>query len=216
MALKENALTTVAEVKAELGLTGTEFDTYLERQINVVSEKIANYCNRNFGKADYTDQQYKGNDTLYLLLNEYPILEVSRLKIDDYEQDITDLQVFSEEGKIYLPKGFWKSGLVGGVSKYNTNDIEYNIEVTYEAGYVLPMDDGTPDNRTLPYDLEQACIDEVVHAYENKGTSRQLESWSLDKASKKFSTIDKTTDMHTGFLISTKMLLDGSYKRWIL
>jgi len=208
------ALTTYATVKSELDLSDDTKQTYLERQINVISQKIADYCNRKFKKQTYTLEKYQGTDTLELNLKNYPVTDpITALVIDDATVDLDYVTVDSDEGILYYESIFTKNGWVTSITETLTLP-ERNISVTYEAGYDLP-DQVTP---TLPYDLEEACINEVVEAYNKKGKakSQNLESWTLDKATKKFSSVEKVIDTETGFLLSTKSLLDSKYKRWII
>jgi hypothetical protein len=51
MALASNALTTLATVKDELGISDTSQDDRLGRLINVVSDAIEHYCGRLFQKT---------------------------------------------------------------------------------------------------------------------------------------------------------------------
>jgi len=205
------ALTTLELVKSELNISDTSQDSYLTRQINVVSEKIANYCNRNFRKQTYNDEKYTGNDLLELNLDNYPITSVTEIKISDNEIELTDIEIESESGILYYEKLFKSSGYVCGISRHKDQRIK-NVTITYEAGYQLP----DQVDRDLPYDLEDACINEIVNAYEHKGTASNLESWTLDKATKKFTALEKVVDTETGFLLSTKSLLDSKYRRWII
>ena len=190
MALADNALTTVDTVKDDLGITGTEFDSYIERQINVYSEKIEKYCKRRFKKQEYTEK-YEGNNTLRLSLKNYPILSVSALTIDTEIVDVNDVIISKNQTNIYYgetssnfsgkynPLGFPKNALRAGISYTETNNILLDTEVTYTAGYVLPKDDGLPDPRTLPFDLEQACIDMVSYAKNNRTNPQGVKSRKL-------------------------------------
>ena len=53
---------------------------------------------------------------------------------------------------------------------YSSND----VQIQYVAGYVLPKDDGNPDPRTLPYDLEEAIINYILIYFSQEGTSQNL------------------------------------------
>lgn len=151
MALSRHALTTVATVKDFLRLASedTEYNSLLERFINAVSEQVEGYCGRHFEKATYTEK-YRGNNETELWLNQYPVIEVSYVKILD--EEITDGFSIEGEGILYRELGWPDNG-------------KKSIEVSYTAGYVLPKDEtvGPPAvERTLPYDLEDAVIELVA------------------------------------------------------
>ena len=206
------ALTTLATMKSELGITDSASDTYLERQINVVSQKIANYCNRNFKTQTYTLEKYEGNDELNFNLNNYPVTSVSYLKIDDTEIDIDDVTVDEDAGILYYESVFNSNGYVSGISSHRDLRTK-NISVTYIAGYVLP-DQAT---RNLPYDLEDICIEEIKYKYGNKNNKgKKISSWSLDKASKNFVDEAKIFDNTSGFLFESVAILDSVYKRYLI
>jgi hypothetical protein len=206
MALNDNALTTLQTVKDELGITDTSSDPYLIRKINVYSKKFENYCRRKFKKEEVVEK-HEGNDSLYLLLDRYPVESVSKLVIGENEADLTHLEIFDDEGKIFYGRttgwnykgcGFPKRALTQGLSNGDTVEVFTDIEVTYIGGYVLPDDE---TNRDLPYGIEDACIQEVVYDYNNKGTNTQLKSWTLKEATKSY--FIRERDKNTGLFPET-------------
>lgn len=208
----EIALTTLATIKDELGITDTSSDTYLERQINVISQKISNYCNRNFKSQTYTDEKYYGTDDIILNLNNYPVTDLTKFELDNKEIDLDDITIKSEEGQLYYEKIFNSNGYVSGISEHRDLKTE-NISITFEAGYILP----DQEERNLPYDLEQACIDEIVYKYGNKGNKgKKVSSWGLDKASKSYESDEIVFNSKYGLLNETLALLDSKYKRYVI
>ncbi|OAT81101.1 head-tail connector protein [Desulfotomaculum copahuensis] len=164
MALSVHALTTLAAVKdfLKIEIDDNQYDTLLERMINAASEAIEGYCNRHFERGVY-DELYRGNGRQLLGLNQYPVQAVTLVEANGAR--ITDYQVYKEEGMLYRlalwPAGAYFTGLVG-----DPVGSTRNIRVLYEAGYVLPKDEdlqaSPPIIRTLPYDLEDACIELVA------------------------------------------------------
>ena len=208
------ALTTYAEVKLQLGLADDTHQSFIEMQINVVSNKIASYCNRNFMEQTYTDEKYKGDDTLELVLNQRPITALTTLSIDDKDVTTSDVEIESETGILYYESVFSSNGYVCGITRHP--DLRYNnIKVTYDAGYILPDD---AINRTLPYDLEQACINEVKRNYSNNGAqgTQNIKSWTIESAKKVFTDVSEIVDLKSGFLKETKALLDSCYRNWVI
>jgi len=195
-------LTTYATVKAELGLTDDTQQTYIERLINVASQKIENYCNRKFNLTTYTLERYTGDDTNKLALRNYPVAALTRVIIDDTEIVTSTLILDAIAGLIdYKDSLFYSDTLKSGIAEY-PELYQKNIQVTYTAGFA-----------TIPYDLEEVCIKEVVSRYENKGTAKNLKSWSLGNVSKTYS---EQTQNGTGLLQTSKNILDNYYKRFIL
>ncbi len=154
MPLEANALTTKETVKSFLKINeaDTSQDILIEMLINAVSSNIEVYCNRRFGQNQYTDEVYSGNGDIYLILNQFPVLEVAAVKIDN--EEVTDYELKPDSG-ILFREASWPEG-------------ERNIKVSYKAGYVLPKDDTEQSPRTLPHDLELACIIWVMYLFERK------------------------------------------------
>jgi len=185
MALQSNALTTVQEVKDFLGITADTENSFIERMINVYSQKIESFCNRKFGTATYTDEKYKGLGTNALQLENYPVTALTSISVSDVALDSTDYELMKGVGLTNTgeinKETLWTSTGVRDAVSLEEQYPSYNIKVTYTAGYVLPKDDGDPA-RNLPYDLEQTCIDMVRYArltrYEVRGikAEKNLES----------------------------------------
>lgn len=173
MPLSVHALTTIAAVKdyLRISLADTSQDASFERTIKAVSDFIEGYCGRHFEKATYTEK-YRGNGRQKLLLNQYPIISVASVTVNDGLLDASEYEILAEEGTLYReslwPWSGYSAGLVG-----EPVGSRRNIQVQYTAGYILPKDDGTgtpPAVRNLPYDLEDACIELVAIRHEMRGS----------------------------------------------
>ena len=75
MALADNALTTVADVKTYMGITGSGDDSLIETLINNVSDQIERYCDRNI-KAKALEEFIDGRATRTLAVANSPIVTV--------------------------------------------------------------------------------------------------------------------------------------------
>ena len=172
-------LTTLETVKSDLGIANTEFDAFLTRKIKAVSEKIERFCNRKFREQEYTEIR-KGNYSRNLVLTYYPIINVEYVKVND--SDIEDYEIFEREGILYRKNGLWSpESLKVGISNDPLTE-NYNIEVKYTAGYVLPGE----DNRNLPYDLEEAAIEAVKAEYYQRNDNVNIESEKLQSYQAKY------------------------------
>lgn len=158
--LAENALTTLENAKNYLGidLNDTSLDNNIYFYINSASAIIESYCERQFALKTYKELK-QGAGFTKLILDNYPIVELTSLVVDGEPVDISAVTVFEDSGILYKPDGGFPSRVIGGSFLHPIPDqIQHNILVEYRAGYVLPKD-ATEDNpRTLPYDLEMACM----------------------------------------------------------
>lgn len=169
MDLSNNALTTLNTIKEELGiaLIDTTQDNFIIRKINAISQSIENYCNRKFVKADY-DELYTVVNSDKVFTNQYPLNEVTGFYI--YDTEIQTADYTNDTLKITYKNTIPTKYDIVGISEYPNNFFN-NVRVVYNAGYVLPKDEVLPDNpRTLPYDLEEVCIQAVIREYNKKGT----------------------------------------------
>lgn len=146
-------LTTLATVKAELGITTTTEDTNLATWISQASNACASYCNRVFGLETVTETfrnkfQYPFSDNnrrnvSIVMLTRTPVVSIVSITEDGIAlvQD-TDYQLDPEEGILYRLD-----------SDSLTNWYFKKLVVNYTGGYALVG--------TLPHNIERACITQV-------------------------------------------------------
>lgn len=174
--LEKNALTTLEQARKHLGIpdTDTSRDESIEFLINAASSLIEKYCSRKFGLNRY-QELLTGRGSLKLVLNHYPITELHAIDITQVvgseSVDVTKVHILPN-GMLYRPNGgFPDNRLISQFMHPNYDQEVHNIFVDYSAGYVLPKD-ATEDNpRTLPYDLELACLKMISNMKRDKEIS---------------------------------------------
>lgn len=130
-------LTTVDRARTMLRVDPAD-DDLLALLIPAASTAIETYCNRKFGRAEYTewvDVRRAG----FILMRNYPIESVATI---DGETDLAAYDIDKEKGVIS------KSGWSGSKP----------IAVTYTAGYVLPGETVIEGSTALPADIEYGCV----------------------------------------------------------
>lgn len=107
MALKANALTTLARLKSFLGITIATNDSLLEIIINAVSDVLVNDCNRVFLKTVYTKLSLSGRGSNIMPIPNFPIDSTATLKLyrkdgsSDYDEiDASSFRVDHQNGVI--------------------------------------------------------------------------------------------------------------------
>jgi len=154
-------------------------DNLLERYINAASTMVSKYCNRLFIKDTYSEF-YKGSGRQKLILKQYPVNQITSVKVDsasftagtDY---VTSDQTYLDQGIVFRNIGWTWYGYLTGLVGEPTAPVD-NIEVVYSAGYTL-----SPEiSRTLPNDLEDVTIDIVASLHSQQqdrsvGLSRLME-----------------------------------------
>ncbi|TQR29397.1 phage head-tail connector protein [Brevibacillus brevis] len=137
-------LTTIDKAKSLLGIPADdETDNgQLALYLAAATSAIETYCRRSFRLQEYKDRKHDGVRGKDLLLEGYPIVQVSKVQIDGV--DVSDYETVAEKGILFRRDG-WKAS-------------DRQITLTYTAGYVLPGD-ATPEKpQTLPESLELACV----------------------------------------------------------
>lgn len=194
MALVANALTTVATLAGELGIAtpaaSSAAEADLERRIAVASSAIERYCNRTFSKATLTES-VAGYGTRYLRLSRPPLLSVTSVTLYGVAVDAEDYAapsgIEAQAGLLRRVEGSWEWTAHESTSPApeplaGTERPLY--EVVYVGGYVLPKDEALPGTpRTLPYEVEEACLRTCVAIYRSKGRDQSIISESLLSAS---------------------------------
>lgn len=116
-------LDTLSNVKSRLGITTTDYDTFLTAQITLISDVIEAYCRRKFAAADWVQTFYKSDVTngIVLELYHYPIITIDSVDVDGTVFTEADFRVHKPTGRIRKADGSWTYG--------------EEIVVEYSAGY---------------------------------------------------------------------------------
>lgn len=167
--LSSNALTTLETAKDHLGIpsSDTSKDKSLRLLISGASNFIEKKTNRRFGKGTYTETYDASGRSPYLYLKAAPVTAFTSLSIDGVAVAAGDMVRYDDVGKLYYKNGSWPQSNQG-------------ITVVYSGGYVLPKD-ATAEPlvvRTLPADLELACLMLVDGAFNRKGAGGVASSGS--------------------------------------
>ncbi|KPJ59100.1 MAG: hypothetical protein AMJ46_12605 [Latescibacteria bacterium DG_63] len=216
VALTDHALTTLAEAKTELGIRGDTENDYVSRLINAASDAIRRYCNRTFYYEADIEESIPGFGGTRLVVARTPI--VGTIDSITYEGTALDATTYSvedaEAGFIYRQYGFnWTAQLASntlGDALPGSEKLSY--VVTYTGGYYTPQQYADDDSveRSLPYDLEDACLQLITARYRAKGrdprvSAERLLSWQVSYGM-------ATTDRAHGIPKAVQTMLDP-YRR---
>ncbi len=153
------SLTTVEDVKVELGIEDTVYDIFLQQLIDEASNMIVSFLGRELALTTYKEL-VAGSNSPFLLLTHYPIVGVEYVKLQDKEIPSTEYSVLREQGML-LRKGSWGKVYIlqRGFTSPVPLEAELIYEVKYTAGYILPGQNGI--GKRLPEAIERACKDIV-------------------------------------------------------
>ncbi|EHM01418.1 hypothetical protein HMPREF9946_02157 [Acetobacteraceae bacterium AT-5844] len=160
-------LTTLDDVKAELGITGTAEDAQLQKRISRASDLIARYCDRVFARERVRETFVIGRCSRPLRLDRKPA-QILIVSVDDAPL---------EDGQWALDDAGGVVRLSGGVPGpwWGTT-----VAVEYYGGYVLPGAEDVPDAPKMPAALEQACVTLVTALYAGAGRDPMQRSRTVE------------------------------------
>lgn len=184
MALPGSALATLDDVKSELGLSDSSADTLLERYILAATGAITAYCNRTFHCESGIAESVAGYGEPFLALSRRPIVALSSIAYDGTAIDSNNYSLHdASAGLVHSDSGWaWTASEVAGLSYQKVAGTEERkYSVTYTGGYVTAQQAqlGEFATRTLPYDLEEACIEMACERYHAKGKDNRVVQESM-------------------------------------
>jgi len=167
VALKSNAIITLLELDEFLRNTIGDEDLS-HTLINMASDFIDRFCNRQILQATHTDEEHDGNNSNQIYINNYPIVSVTHIKSYDSNSAVdlhtytvnTEYLIYKKEGYIYM--------------RGRTSPGHKNYRITYVGGYLIA---------DVPYDLKSACAKLAGLVYYGKGktgaTSETIGKYSI-------------------------------------
>jgi hypothetical protein len=162
------ALTTRAAAQAELGRSFADAD--VDRWILEASSEVARFMGRVLALETVTE-------TFWLDRRAYPALRLERSPVATLSSVAVDGSALVVATEVLLDA---KVGTITRLMDDTPIDwIAGKIEVSYQAGWILPGDVGA----NLPADIQRACNLTVVAMAEGRGRDGRLRSQSADGVS---------------------------------
>jgi hypothetical protein len=155
-------LTTLAQVKALLELTETDWDALIEELIAAISGRAGIYCNRDFKQQER--EGYHDGGGQYLYLRGLPVVEIATI----YGSDTWEWN----EGNL-IPADYYQL-LPAGMVAYRSGVWPYGskaLKVTYSGGYNSPPAEGEEEPEgyiPIPADLEMAARTQVAYDFKRR------------------------------------------------
>lgn len=147
------ALVSLVQAKAQLKITASSEDSFIESLVNRESQKAASYCGRTFVQESFTEfYDGEGEDTI--VVRNYPIASLTSLH-DDVRRD------FNSDTQISISDDVLVDNRAGIVRLWNNrsafNKGKGNVRIAYTGGYVA--------GSNVPHDLQEAVLIMILHAY---------------------------------------------------
>lgn len=187
-------LTTVDAVAEQLQLSSSELttnETRIEALIDRASTFVTTYTGRTFGVRTLKETLVSPNTMpmmggFRLILTGTPVNSITEVKHNDSVIDSTYYFIEDPEaGFVFHKYRFFSSTIyTGPIVLQPTRYGQYDWEITYDCGYVMPED---TENRTLPYDLEMAVIQMVANSYRGQSIDTSVSRETIGESSVSYS-----------------------------
>lgn len=150
------------------------------------------YCKRKFKHQTFTNEVYNGKNGKRLWLKNKPLITGTTVTLqkrsvsnnEDDWQTIPSDQYFINYAGGYLELIRFNDAWLGLGGDFQEG--VQNYRVTYTAGYYLPSEneyqDGTDDDKDLPYDIELAILD-LISAVYNARLAGGIKTQKVDEVS---------------------------------
>lgn len=182
MAVGAHALTTLAKLKAALGISASTYDTQLEDLIDEISDAIESYVGHDLHYEEDIEEKVQAGDRYLLKVSRTPVVAVVSVAYDGTALDSALYEIESANaGMIRLLTGpyhdDWSWALFAAQRVPGT--ARKLMTITYDGGYTLPAS----GSQTLPKTITRAATSACVAAWLARGrdltiTSRTLGKWA--------------------------------------
>jgi len=180
-------LTSKARVKSYLDFTGTGEDTLIDILIELVSARVADYCDRTF-EQESDRVEYPSGGTGLLKMKLFPITSITSIYEDAQRAFGSGTLVASTEyyssgdaaaKGLIIRKSSWRRELAGTYDNLWLAGLDI-VKVTYSGGYAVASGvTGVPD------DLQRVIAQQVAYLF-NRRTALGINSVSGGEGSQSF------------------------------
>ncbi len=155
-------LTSMIAVQSELNTSGGDDDVRFTQLINEASDFISRYCGKTFGE-ERIKEKIGAHGLPEILLDRTPITTVHTITFNGSLVAADEYEISNREAGILWREAGWTTTEMdwGGIAAAKSPYLNPLWLFEYTGGYKLPSwgDDPINEDRTLPYDLERACLD---------------------------------------------------------
>ena len=196
MPLNPNALTDYATVKARLRLGNDNDQALIEQLINEASAALEHFTFRSLTYAPVVTEVLPLKGGPYLLLSRTPVVSIASITIDELGLIDPSEYVIDNAlaGIVYRDRNWpWSAQLRPDLNfqrDQQPGTEKKNTTVVYAGGYVTGPQATAQLPRTLPSDLERACVITVVSYYREATRDPNIKQETVGKASRTYVGVD--------------------------
>lgn len=166
-------LTQLSTLKRELDLEDDDSnDPYLSDLIDQATAFIENYTERVWAKETVVETRGSLHPQQpWMTLTRTPILSIAQVSLSGSTISSTTYTIEDPDaGLVFRETGWTRTQIYDfAITRTPTNYTRKEWSFTYTAGYVTPCMSSTEGVRTLPFDVERACIDLCKWRFNQRG-----------------------------------------------
>lgn len=164
MPIGPDDLCVLADLKAWLNIQTSAEDALLQNLITRGSAQMLRWMNRDHIIATTYTENRDGNDALFMLPRNFPLISVSSVMVDGVMIPAATSQIGAgfvfDARKIMLRGGssaFYSTSAYSSLFQYRFTRGFQNVQLLYQAGYA-----------SVPADLQQAAIEGFAYVYRRR------------------------------------------------
>ena len=235
MPLSNYALTLTDTAKAEVSIAAADStqDALVQEKINAISRAMSRESGRLFHQTVGFVERVPGLGGPRLYVNRRPLISITEIALLDqagsvvHTYDPTEYEIEQDraaeeagaQGIIYRQAGWPDTARrwAGFTGKVMAGTEHASIRVTYTGGWITPYQASasSPDvypggplgTRTLPEDLEQACLDSFVSLWKRRGHNQAVQAESNEQ-------VNVSYESKNGILLRSTIDVCRKYKTW--
>ena len=175
-------LTQLATVKARLAIleSDTTNDALLTNAIKAVSARFDSECNRTFARTENCSYEFPA-DALEICCPCVPIEGIARFELKTSETT----GWLEQTGVHHLVRNECIISLAAPLGSFRAQG-----RVIYTGGYVLPGVSAAAGQTALPFDLEQAAVEQVSYWFQNRDRLGLQRVWDYHATYRQFADLD--------------------------
>ena len=204
----DHLLTTVEMVTSELGLSDSAEDLLIESYIEQSSDLIKSVTGRTFAR-EQVKETIGATGLPEILLSLTPIITVDEIKHEGTVVPAANYSVLDDKAGILFKEAGWTDTSLAWntfAKEHPSPYLKPDWEFTYTAGYILPNWSTVLAPRTLPHDLERACIEMVKTFRSGKEIPSSVTRYKTGDT-------DVTFDKKMGFFSTSVQSVLNYYRR---
>lgn len=170
---------TLKQTKSYLQFATSDYDSLLQDIIGFSVGYIENYIGYSLKHSEFTEL-FQGTGRQFLPIGKCNITKISNIKIDDIPVEPTKYTL--SHNMVLKIDGLWEKKYI------DSQNIDYNIKITYNSGYSYPLVSDIINESNVPKEIQYVALELAKRIFIKCGTQQQTSQESGSQKSASMST----------------------------